>query len=82
MQVYPFAEHNGKIARLLQTLYLLRGGYMPPIIHASERNRYYEALRMPASGLRNLLLEAMDNCMENATRFLQAQRHSNRASSH
>lgn len=71
MQVFPFAEHNGKIGRLLQTLYLLRAGYMPPIIHGSDRNRYYETLRQSPSALRNLLVEAIENTLENAERFLQ-----------
>ncbi|WP_373049026.1 Fic family protein [Vulgatibacter sp.] len=74
MQVFPFAEHNGKIARLLQTLYLLRGGYLPPVIHGADRQRYYETLRMPSSGLRNLLIEAIENCFENGTRFVQIAR--------
>jgi len=82
MQVFPFAEHNGKIARLLQALYLIRAGYLQPIIHRSDRNRYYETLRMPASALRNLLIEAMENCMENGVRFLHGQRQGGRAASH
>lgn len=81
MQVFPFAEHNGKIGRLLQALYLIRGGYLQPIIHGSDRNRYYETLRMPPAGLRNFLIEEVENCMENAVRFLRSQR-SNRAASH
>jgi len=79
MQVFPFAEHNGKIGRLLQALYLIRAGYMPPIIHASDRSRYYETLRMPATALRNLLIEAIENSFENAARFLRA--HADRAAS-
>ncbi len=83
MQVFPFAEHNGKIARLLQTLYLLRAGYMPAIIPGVERQRYYETLRHPSGSLRSLLIESIDNTFEIAERFVRAQRANNRrAASH
>lgn len=74
MQVFPFAEHNGKIARLLQTLYLLRGGYLPAIIHGTDRQRYYETLRGPSSALRSLLVEAIENSLENCIRLAHALR--------
>lgn len=70
MQVFPFAEHNGKIARLIQTLYLLRAGYEPAIILAVDRQRYYETLKSSPGALRNLLVESIENAMENAERFL------------
>lgn len=82
MQVFPFAEHNGKIARLLQTLYLLRGGYGPAIIPGVERQRYYETLRHPATMLRNLLIESIENGFEVGNRFLRANRPGRHAASH
>lgn len=72
MQVYPFADHNGKIARLIQSLYLIRAGYMPAIIHGVERQRYYESLKAGSSAVRNLLLESIENSLENTLQVFQA----------
>lgn len=72
MQVFPFADHNGKIARLLQSIYLLRSGYMPAIIHGVERQRYYESLRQGPSALRVLVLEAIENSLDNTLHILQS----------
>lgn len=69
MQTFPFPENNGKVARLLSHLTLIRQGYLPAIIHAIDRQRYYECLRMPVGGLRQLLLEATENSLDNAFKF-------------
>lgn len=72
MQVFPFADHNGKIARLIQSLYLIRAGYMPAIIHGVERQRYYESLKQGSSAVRGLLLESIENSLDNTLQALQA----------
>lgn len=72
MQVFPFAQHNGRIARLVQAFFLLKAGYMPPIIHARDRQPYYEALRHSAASLRGLLVDAMESSLENSQRFVRA----------
>src|SRR5690606_704264 len=45
LRVFPFPNDSGKVARLLMNLILLKSGYPPAIIHAAERQRYYEALK-------------------------------------
>ncbi len=75
MQVFPFTENSGKIARLLANLIFLRAGYLPVVIHAIDRQRYYETLRQPATNLRQFLVEAMENSLDNAFKFFrEAQR--------
>jgi Fic family protein len=69
MQVYPFTEGSGKVARLLANLVLIHRGYLPCIIHSIDRQRYYESLRLPEPQLRDLMLEAMDNALANAEKF-------------
>jgi Fic family protein len=69
MQVYPFTEGSGKVARLLANLILIHRGYLPCIIHSIDRQRYYESLRLPEPQLRDLMLEAMDNALANAEKF-------------
>lgn len=79
MQVFPFADHNGKIGRLLQTYYLLRAGYLPAIIVGRDRQRYYETLRQSPSALRTLLVESIDNGLETGLRFLRSWKPDRRA---
>jgi Fic family protein len=72
MQAYPFTENSGKVARLLANLILLHHGYLPCIIHATDRQRYYESLRAPETALRDLMLDAMENGLANAEKYVRA----------
>ena len=66
MQVYPYTDGSGKVARLLANLYLIRGGFLPCLIHSIDRQRYYDSFKMPEAVLRDLMLEAMDNALGHA----------------
>jgi hypothetical protein len=57
------------VARLLSHLIVIRSGYLPAIIHAIDRQRYYEALRLPVAALRQLVVEAMENSLDNAFKY-------------
>ena len=59
MRVFPFRKH-GKLARLAMNL-VCCGRVPPAIIHATERQRYYEPLRGPSLTLHNLMLDVLDN---------------------
>ena len=67
MSIFPFAEHTGKTGRLLVNYILLRHGYLPVIFHATERQRYYDTLRLTKKDMETLLVDMMGNCIENAT---------------
>lgn len=70
MQVYPYTNNSGRVARLLANLVLLHAGYrIPVIIHATDRQRYYESLRLPEATLRDLTIEALDNSLSQAEKF-------------
>ena len=72
MQVFPYTENTGRVARLLANLILLHGGYrVPCIIHATDRQRYYESLRLPEPILRDLTIEALDNGLNQAEKFFR-----------
>jgi Fic family protein len=71
MQVFPFTENSGKVARLLSNLILLRNGSLPAVIHAIDRQRYYEALKQAAPSLRNIYVEALENSLDNAFKFFE-----------
>jgi uncharacterized protein YjeT (DUF2065 family) len=59
------------LGRLLCNFVLVREGYLPVIIHASYRQRYYEALRSPERDFRQFIAESMENSLDNALRFLR-----------
>jgi Fic family protein len=66
MQAYPYTDGSGKVARLLANLYLIRGGFLPCVIHSIDRQRYYDSFRMPEAVLRDLMVEALDNAIGTA----------------
>ena len=70
MRVFPFSSHSGMIGRLLLNFVLVRCGCVPAIIHAADRQRYYEALRGSERDFRGFLVEVLENSLENAKRFL------------
>lgn len=71
MQIYPYTEGSGKIARLLANLVLLHAEYQPCIIHSIDRQRYYESLKQPEPQLRDLMIESMANGLTTAEKFLR-----------
>jgi len=72
MQVFPYTDNSGRVARLLANLVLLNGGYrVPCIIHATDRQRYYESLRLPEPILRDLTVEALENALNQAEKFFR-----------
>jgi Fic family protein len=73
MRVFPFSRFSGMIGRLLINFVLHRAGYLPAVIHATDRQRYYEALRGPERHFRRFLAGAMENSLDNALRFLAQQ---------
>ena len=73
MNVFPFSNNSGKVGRLLMNLYLMRQGYPPAIIHAVERQRYYEAIRGPHLGLGQILRDAIENANDSMLRVIESE---------
>jgi len=50
---------------------LVHHGYLPAIIHATERQRYYEALRNNQQMFTELVAESASASLDAASRFLK-----------
>jgi Fic family protein len=71
MKVFPFTDGSGRVGRLLMNYFLMRAGYQPAVIHASDRQSYYEALKAGPEGLRGLIIESMDQAVDAGIRHLR-----------
>jgi len=71
LQIFPFTEHSGKVARMCSNLILLRHGYMPAIIHSIDRQKYYESFRAPVGAFRTLLMDAIENSLDNGLKYFR-----------
>lgn len=76
VRVFPFQSDSGKVARLFMNLLLYRSGYPPAIIHAKERQGYYEALKGEPNKILRIVQDAVEDGLGSIEKFLdeQAQR--------
>lgn len=44
IDIHPFGDGNGRMARILMNLILMQQGYMPAIVYLEQRQDYYSAL--------------------------------------
>ena len=69
VDIHPFNDGNGRTARLLMNLVLIRGGYPPVPVRPEDRPRYIAALNLAQDGggdgaFRTLLYERLDATMD------------------
>lgn len=70
LRIFPFASDSGKVARLVMNLVLLRSGYPPAIIHSTERQRYYEALKGSSATMHVIVQDAIENSLTSIEKLL------------
>jgi Fic family protein len=70
LRVFPFPSDSGKVARLFMNLLLLRSGYPPAIIHSTDRQRYYEALKGSSSAMTQIVQESIENNLASVEKLL------------
>jgi Fic family protein len=73
LRIFPFTTDSGKVARLLMNLILLRHGYPPAIVHSTERQRYYEALKGSSTAMTQIVQEAIENNLGSVEKLLELQ---------
>lgn len=69
--IHPFIDGNGRAARAITTLELVRAGYPPPIIRKKDRTRYYDALAEADQGDLAPMLDLMLSRCNDAVRDLE-----------
>ena len=70
VRIFPFTTDSGKVARLTMNLLLLRAGYPPSIVHSTERQRYYEALKGSSTVMNQIVLESIENNLASVEKLL------------
>ncbi len=70
LRIFPFTSDSGKVARLVMNLLLLRSGYPPAIIHSTERQRYYEALKGSSATMHSIVQDAIENSLASIEKLL------------
>lgn len=72
LRVFPFTSDSGKVARLFMNLLLLRNGLPPAIVHSTERQRYYEALKGASAVMTQIVHESIENNVASVEKLLEA----------
>jgi Fic family protein len=72
LRVFPFTTDSGKVARLFMNLLLLRNGFPPAIVHSTERQRYYEALKGASAVMTQIVHESIENNLASVEKLLEA----------
>lgn len=69
LHIFPFPKHSGRVARLVMNAILMHAGYPPVVLHATQRQAYYEALRQGPDQVTEVMRAALTNDVNSTLRF-------------
>ncbi|MEX0896341.1 MAG: Fic family protein [Patescibacteria group bacterium] len=64
VHIHPFIDGNGRTARLVMNVLLLRAGYPLAVILKNDRKKYYRALQLADTGDLTLLIRFISQAVE------------------
>jgi Fic family protein len=64
VSIHPFVDGNGRTARLLMNLILIKNGYVPAVILKNDRKKYYDALERANAGKTDDFIFLVGRAME------------------
>lgn len=73
MKVFPFDERTGMVGRLMMNFLLLKRGFPPAIIHATDRHLYFNALGGHRTDMIPVVADAVRATLNAARAFQSAQ---------
>lgn len=71
IRIFPWPEISGRVARLAMNHILCNEGYWPATIHAIDRQRYYDVLRLDQDQLLNLVVESINQGVQSSNKLYQ-----------
>jgi cell filamentation protein, protein adenylyltransferase len=72
VQIHPFIDGNGRVARLLMNLVLMRYQFPIAIITKADRERYYDALEISQSSDLSAILALVTECLHESLEEYEA----------
>ncbi len=69
MQVFPFTDHSGKVARMLANYVLMRNHFLPLLIIDKDRQRYHESFKTSQIAFSNFMMDCMENALDNGLKY-------------
>src|SRR5690606_8415701 len=70
LRTFPFPQDSGNVARLLMNVLLLRARLPRVVVHPTERQRYYDALRGSLPTIVQMVNDSMRNAMASIEKVL------------